>query len=117
MSDIKLDCTELKIKIENLTNLISSYSILAVDNNAYASQINNWKKILEGLKLDYNTNGCIVNYEAIRQEELKEVADKYKDLDKSRIEEISTYDISKRVFYGVLVLMSALGIMIIVKKK
>lgn len=113
----KLDCTELKVKIENLTNLISSYSILSVTNSSMASQIDSWRKILEGLKLDYNTNGCIVKTEAIRQEDLKEVADKYKDIDKKRIEEISNYNRTKRVFYGAMFLLTALGVMIITKKK
>lgn len=113
----KLNCKELKIKIENLTNLISSYSILAVANNKYASQIDSWKKILASLKLDYDTNGCMVKLEAERQNDIQEVAEKYKELDKNRIEEDSTYNISKRVFYGVIILLSALGIMVIVKKK
>jgi hypothetical protein len=82
-----------------------------------ASQIASWKQILEGLKLDYDTNGCMVKMEALRQKDLAEVANKYKELDKSRIEEISNYDRSKRVFYGAMVLLTALGIMILSKKK
>ena len=113
----KLDCKQLKINIENLTNLISSYSILAVANNRYSSQIDSWKKILAGLKLDYDTNGCMVKLEAERQNDIQEVADKYKELDKTRIEEDSTYNITKRIFYGAIILFSALGIMIITKKK
>lgn len=113
----KLDCNDLKIKIENLTNLISSYSILAVANNAYASQIDSWKKLLASLKLDYDTNGCLVKLEAKRQSDILEVADKYKELDKERIEEGSTYDRSKRIFYGAIILLSAFGIMLIVKKE
>jgi hypothetical protein len=112
-----MDCKELNIEIENLTHTIATNEILAINNGSLRTKIDQDKKRLTALKLDFDTYGCIVLLEKERQKELVTIKEKYSGLDEERITTESTYQRNKKVLFAGIVLLSALAIMLAVKKK
>jgi hypothetical protein len=112
-----MDCEKLNIEIENLVNLIAVNELLAIKNSSLRPAIEQDKKKLANLKLDFDTYGCIVILEKNRQKEVADTKEKYAELDEARINKTSIYERNKRLFFVGMVLLASLGIMISIKKK
>jgi hypothetical protein len=112
-----MDCEKLNIEIEKLVNLIAINELLAIKSSNLRPTIEQDKKKLANLKLDFDTYGCIVILEKNRQKEVADVKSKYAELDETRINKTSIYERNKRLFFVGMVLLVSLGIMISIKKK
>lgn len=66
---------------------------------------------------EFNDNNCTKIIEQYRQQELGDVASKFQELDKRRIEEESKYVRNQRIFFGGLILLGGLVIITLFGKK
>lgn len=117
IDDVKNKCVLVDAQITELTRLIATQSTLALTDNRIYAQIDIWKKQLAQLKADFNLNGCVSKLEEVKQATVKEVIDTYQNINKERIDAVSTYERNKRVFFGAFVLITALALIITSEKK
>jgi hypothetical protein len=115
-------CIELDKKITNQVDLINNMGkrLLQLDVTQNASlnyQIDAQKKILQDMKAEYDKNGCVLEVEAKKQETVMGVIEEFSAFDKARIEAKTIYERNKKVFYGVMVVILALTLVITYKKE
>ena len=79
-------------------------------------QIDTQKKLLQDMKNEYNNNNCISEVESSRQEVVGAIVSEYSSYDKQRIEAESIYERNKRVFFGAVVLIFGLALIMTLKK-
>jgi hypothetical protein len=116
------ECIALDKKITNQINLVDDMArrLLQLDveqNQSLKFQLDAQKKKLQEYKDQYNKNGCIVKVEEKKQETVMGVINQYTELDKARIEAETKYQTNKKVFFGAIVLILALTLIITYKKK
>lgn len=115
-------CIELDKKITNQIDLVNNMgkSLLQLDVTQNASlnyQIDAQKKILQDMKSEYDKNGCVLEVEAKKQETVMGVIEEFSAYDKARIDAQTTYERNKKVFYGFMVIVLALTMVITYKKE
>ena len=106
------ECIDLKKDVDVKTSLYGNQSLMYFDSDKTFK-----KESLDKAKKLFADKGCLQVIEAYRQSELGKVAEKFSDLDKSRIESESIYERNKRVFFGGLVLIGGIVIITMFSKK
>lgn len=114
-------CLDLDKKIINQIDLINNMGRRLLQLNVTESvslnyQIDTQKKLLQDMKNEYNNNGCISEVESSRQEVVGAIISEYSSYDKQRIEAESIYERNKRVFFGGVVLIFGLALIMTLKK-
>jgi hypothetical protein len=109
-------CLSLNQTIDSYTSRIASdYAQALTDKNAGEFNVNVWvadnlTKALNDAKKDFITYGCQAEVEASRQEVVAGIGAEYSAYDKIRIQAESIYERNKRVFFGAVVLIGALAL-------
>jgi hypothetical protein len=109
-------CLQINKTIEGYTNRIASdYGIALTDKNAGEFNVNVMyaDKLTEALnvqKKDFIKYGCQAEVEASRQEVVAGIGAEYSAYDKARIQAESIYERNKRVFFGAVILIGALAL-------
>ena len=104
-------CQYLESYIFNMTNAFDAK--LQQGNITGASSFNT---PLYLLKKDFNDLGCAKKIEEKKQVVLKNVLNTFSSLDTSRINENTTYERNKRIFFGASILLIGLSIFLTNKK-
>lgn len=76
----------------------------------------NLKQALNEAKNDFKNYNCVSEVEASRQEVVGGIVSEYSNYDKLRIEAESIYERNKRIFFGAVVLIFGLGLIMTIKK-
>jgi hypothetical protein len=106
------DCVEMQKTIDKIINEKSFYA-LRLDSNemsvldARLSEINNF----------FAKKNCQIVVGDKKLEQVNEIANKYKDVDKIRIEAESKSEVKKRIYIGIGILLVATSIILISNKK
>jgi len=109
-------CLGLNERIERYTNTIASdYAKALLDKNAGEFNVNvmyadKLTIALNDAKKDFINYGCQAEVEASRQEVVGKIGSEYSAYDKARIQAESIYERNKRVFFGAVVLIGALAL-------
>jgi hypothetical protein len=104
-------CQYLESHISNMTNAFDAK--LQQGNITGASSFNT---TLYLLKKEFNDLGCAKKIEEKKQVVLKNVLNTFSALDASRINENTTYERNKRIFFGASILLIGLSIFLTNKK-
>lgn len=106
------DCVEMQKTIDKIINEKSFYA-LRLDSkemsvlDARLSEINNF----------FAKKNCQIVVGDKKLEQVNEIANKYKDVDKIRIEAESKSEVKKRIYIGIGILLVATSIILISNKK
>jgi hypothetical protein len=106
------DCVEMQKTIDKIINEKSFYA-LRLDSNelsvldARLSEINNF----------FAKKNCQIVVGDKKLEQVNEIANKYKEIDKIRIEAESKSEVKKRIYIGIGILLVATSIILISNKK
>jgi hypothetical protein len=109
-------CLSLNQTIDSYTSRIASdYAKGLLDKNAGEFNVNvmyadKLTIALNDAKKDFITYGCQAEVEASRQEVVAGIGTEYSAYDKARIQAESIYERNKRVFFGAVVLIGALAL-------
>jgi hypothetical protein len=105
-------CLDLNKSIDrNSKNVASMYEKgLLVENSVEVFFADKLTIALNDAKKDFITYGCQAEVEASRQEVVAGIGTEYSAYDKARIQAESIYERNKRVFFGAVVLIGALAL-------
>lgn len=106
----------------NCELLASQIDLLIINKDYWSRQLNDAESnatnnLLSAKKKWYELYGCVNKVESIRQKELGEVIENFKEIDKARIESKTSSEVKKRNIIGGSVLVLALVMIIFLTKK
>lgn len=107
----ELNCIRLNSRVQSLVvlNQANTLSSELKTRNAYTD-------ILAKARKEFDDNNCTKIIEQYRQAELGTVIDKFTGIDKKRIESENIYERNQRVFFGGLILISGIAIIVMFGK-
>jgi hypothetical protein len=109
-------CLQANKNIEYYTAEIANWTQQALNNKKAGSFdanmlfADNLRTALDSAKKDFIKYGCEAQVEASRQEVVAGISKEYSAYDKARIQAESIYERNKRVFFGAVVLVGALAL-------
>lgn len=116
-------CLQINKNIDEYTNTIAGYMKASLNPMQYVKKETNageydvnsmiadkLREALDVQKKDFITYGCQAEVEASRQEVVAGIGAEYSAYDKIRIQAESIYERNKRVFFGAVVLIGALAL-------
>jgi uncharacterized coiled-coil DUF342 family protein len=106
------DCVELQKTIDKLINE-KSYYALRMDSG----EISVLDKRLSELNSFFNKVTCEMVIGNKKLEQVSEIANKYQEIDKIRIESESIKERNKRVYIGIGIVLAGAGIILITNRK
>jgi len=106
------NCITINSQLQSAIQLEGTKSV-----SPYDSERANLKPIIAIYRKQFADNNCTQIIEQYRQAELGTVIDKFSGLDKVRIEAESKYEANQRIFFGGLILISGIAIIVMFGKK
>ena len=105
-------CLDLRRDISSLQNMITYYYSKTDVKSAKEMKVRLDNKLKE-----YNSLNCESKVTGFLAESVSSISDFYKEMDKKRIEAESKYQAKQKIFFGALVLVSAVVVIMIFGKK
>jgi hypothetical protein len=105
-----MTCKELENQIPFLINLLVATEAKAGNNKKERDKLPELRKRLEDAKAKFATMNCDVELGNKKVQDIMSLADKFQNVDKTRIQAEQDVLVKKRIFFGVVILLSALVI-------
>ncbi len=106
------DCVELQKTIDKLINEKSYYAL-----RLNSGEISVLDKRLSELNYFFNRITCEMVIGNKKLEQVSEIANKYQEIDKIRIESESIKERNKRIYIGIGIILAGVGIILITNRK
>ncbi len=106
------DCVELQKTIDKLINEKSYYAL-----RLNSGEISVLDKRLSELNSFFNKITCEMVIGNKKLEQVSEIANKYQEIDKIRIESESIKERNKRIYIGIGIILAGVGIILITNRK
>jgi hypothetical protein len=112
-----MNCKELDNSIQSLANKIALDEIFVLKDQRIKPALADRRKLLEERKKQYIQSDCdlVLGDEKIKQ--TLGLAEKFQAIDKDRIQPEIDVLVKKRIFFGTVILLGALVIIVSIKKK
>jgi len=107
---------------DNCELLAQQIDLLIINKDYWSRQFNNFESgatnnFLLAKKKWYDVYGCISKVESIKQKDVGDVIENFKDIDEARIESKTDIDVKKRIIIGGSVLVLGLVMIIFLSKR